>query len=132
MTRQQAQTLARLLGETASETAIDPSDTGDAVNGQKTPGGAKSSLTIEEANNIEEQLLTDAGYNRRSGRVSSRRYQPDGVLQRHGRDKYAERRGRVLRAGCTYSGNAPSYTDNRMHCDDRVTGLMWQQDPGIK
>ncbi|NLI55021.1 MAG: DUF1566 domain-containing protein [Clostridiales bacterium] len=133
MTRQQAQTLARLLGETASETAIDPSDTGDAVTGQKTPGGAKSSLTIEGANNIEEQLLTDAGYTAEAGGYPAVDTNQIAFYSDTGEISAPKEGDAFYGQDATYSGNAPSYTDNRDGTvTDRVTGLTWQQDPGDK
>ncbi len=98
------------------------------------PGtGGPTSLSVSDANSIEEQLLADAGYNAReggypivdTGQVVFYDNKGETSIQSSGDKFYGQ--------DANYQNNSPSYTNNGDGTvTDNVTGLMWQQDPGEK
>ncbi|QRN86878.1 DUF1566 domain-containing protein [Clostridia bacterium] len=92
-----------------------------------------STYTVEEANAIEAELLAAVGYTATIGGypiVDTNQtifYSNDAIIDEpaEGEDFYGQ--------DASYTGNAPSYTDNGDGTvTDNVTDLMWQQDPGEK
>jgi hypothetical protein len=101
---------------------------GGPMNGQ-----TESTYTVEEANAIEEELVAAIGYTAAVDGypiVDTNQtlfFSNDAIIDEpaEGEDFYGQ--------DASYTGNAPSYTDNGDGTvTDNVTGLMWQQDPGEK
>lgn len=93
----------------------------------------ESTYTVEEANNIEENLLDAVGYTASVGGypiVDTNQtifYSNDSIIDMpsQGDDFYGQ--------DAQYTNNQPSYTDNGDGTvSDNITGLMWLQDPGEK
>ncbi len=108
---------------------------GQPPNGQSGPVGMQrgSTLTVEEANNIEAQLLEAVGYSAQVGGypiVDTNQtifYSNDAIIEapQVGEAFYGQ--------DASFTINAPSYTNNEDGTiTDNITGLMWQQDPGEK
>ena len=92
-----------------------------------------SSITFEEAQDIEAELLDEAGYSAKKGGYpivdtgQEKFYSASGKISEP--DKYDDFYGQ----DGNYEGNTPDYTDNGDGTiTDNVTDLMWQQDPGEK
>ena len=92
-----------------------------------------SSLSVTEANAIETTLVADVDTATLSANYpivdtgETAFYSNDNVIRE------PDEGDRFYGQDATYSGNQPSYTDNRDGTvTDNVTGLMWQQDPGEK
>ncbi len=101
------------------------------------PGGpperVESTLTVEEANEIEKSLLEAVGYEAQVGGYpivdtnQTTFYSNDEIIEEPAKGEafYGQ--------DAQFIKNAPSYTDNSDGTiTDNVTGLMWQQDPGKK
>ncbi|OON95821.1 MAG: hypothetical protein ATN32_01110, partial [Candidatus Epulonipiscium fishelsonii] len=97
------------------------------------PPMMKSTLTVDEANSIEQQLLHDVGYAAKQNGypiVDTNQtlfYSNNAIIESPQKDEpfYGQ--------DATYIINPPSYTNNNDGTiTDNITGLMWQQDPGEK
>ena len=107
----------------------------NSMNGESEGGmvATESTYTVDEANGIEADLLAAVGYTAAVDGYpivdtnQTRFFSNDGVIDApaEGEDFYGQ--------DASYTGNAPSYTDNGDGTVlDNVTGLTWQQDPGDK
>ena len=120
---QQAQALGELLGAPGQ-----PEGRKDGPHTPQDPQGAgpvTGDMTVDKANEIEAQLLEDAGYSAAEGGYTivdtgqTAFYGDSGEIgvQEAGDDYYGQ--------DANYSGNQPSYTDNGDGTvTDNVTGLM--------
>lgn len=97
------------------------------------PEPVESSLTLEEAQAIEAELLDQVGYSAKedgypivdTGQVTF--YNNTGEISEPSEDE------EFYGQDANYTGNTPKYTDNGDGTiTDNVTGLMWQKDPGEK
>lgn len=120
-------------GCTVAAGADAAADTEAVLQPEGTAAQKDMDLTVEDANEIEKQLLADAGYSAASGGYpvvdtgQTSFYGDSGEVR-------TQREGDIyFGQDADYSGNQPSYTDNGDGTvTDNVTGLMWQQDPGEK
>ncbi|WP_207655781.1 Lcl C-terminal domain-containing protein [Vallitalea okinawensis] len=99
--------------------------------GEKTNSG--NMLSVEEANEIEAELLAEVGYTSKVGGYpivdTGQTTYYSNTLTISEPDKGEDYYGQ----DATYQSNQSSYTDNGDGTvTDNVTGLMWQQDPGEK
>ncbi len=92
-----------------------------------------STYTVEEAESIEAAIVSAVGYTATVGGYpivdtnQTTFFSNDAII-----DAPAEGEA-FYGQDASYTGNAPSYTDNGDGTiTDNVTGLMWQQDPGEK
>lgn len=113
------------------EDALKPDGMGDNMNAG--PGISEDMMSLEDANALEEKLLSDVGYTSALGGypiVDTKQtefYSNNGTISEptEGEAYYGQ--------DASYKGNQASYTDNGDGTvTDNVTGLMWQQDPGEK
>ena len=110
-----------------------PGPQGAGGNQQSDSGLMHSSLTVAEANAIEETLIADAGTLALVGNYpivdtgETAFYSNNAVISE------PDEGDRYYGQDATYAGNQPNYTDNGDGTvTDNITGLMWQQDPGVK
>jgi hypothetical protein len=129
ITEEQAELLTSMIDLTSGVDGTVPD-----MDGESGPGTTSSDMmSIEEANALEAELLEAVGYTAAVDGYpivdtnQTTFYSNDGII-----DEPAEGDA-FYGQDASYTGNAPSYTDNGDGTiTDNVTGLIWQQDPGEK
>jgi|GEM_PF-950450 len=136
LTRAQAQALGQWLGPKPEDEATQSTAQGaqqEAFSVADLLNSVGTRLSVQQANDIEQVLLQKTGYTSTKGGYpvvdtgQTSYYSSTGKTgaQNTGDTWYGQ--------DASYTGNAPSYTDNGDGTvTDNVTGLMWQQDPGDK
>lgn len=129
-------TALMILGITSCSSSTDSTDsTGATVTSNLLDDDTLKAgdLSIEEANEMEAELLADVGYTSEEDGYpivdtnETTFYSNDAIIDAPAEDEdfYGQ--------DASYEGNQPSYTDNLDGTiTDNVTGLIWQQDPGDK